>query len=159
MTPDDAPPAGGNRALRVLRYFLTPQFLLFLFAGGTAALANWLSRRWLGEVTSFGLAVVLAYGIGIGTAFLLNRWLVFPRSPRPIALQFRDFILVNLASFPVVWGGSLLLAHHLLPALGIRDHLEDIAHGIGVMLPVAIAFLLHKFFTFRVGTHAGEGAR
>ena len=131
----------------MIRHFISTQFLLFLFVGTTAASVNWIVRLALSIWMSFPVAVLLAYVVGMATAFELNRRFVFPGSPRPVLKQARVFILVNLAFLPVVWGASILLKD-LLDEIGIMRFSEGIAHGLALTIPVFITFLIYKFIAF-----------
>ncbi len=139
----------------MLRHFLSRQFVGFLLVGGFAALLHWLVRILLSLYLSFPWAVALAYGVGMGTAFLLNSYYVFPASDKPVERQARDFIIINAAFFPVVWVVSLQL-NRLLPALGVERYSEEIAHGLAICLPVLATFLLYKFIAFRENYHGPE---
>lgn len=136
----------------MLRHFLTRQFGAFLVVGGTAAVLNWLARLVFSQWFGFAVAVLLAYGVGMAVAFSLNRRYVFPASARPIQAQARDFVLVNLATLPLVWGAAVVL-DQLLVAAGMRAGHEALAHGIAVALPALASFLAHKFYTFRSHGH------
>jgi putative flippase GtrA len=136
-------------ATALARSFLTRQFGLFVAVGATAAVLHWLARYGLSHWLPFWLAVVLAYGVGMAVAFALNRAYVFPGSPRPLERQVRDFVLINLAFFPVVWAVSMGLAVYVLPWLGVPRWREEIAHAIAIGIPVVATFLLHKFITFK----------
>jgi putative flippase GtrA len=131
----------------VIRHFLTVQFLRFLFVGVTAAILHWLARYWLSFLVTFPMAVALAYAVGIAVAFGLNRRYVFPTSVRPVTKQARDFILVNLAFFPIVWGAALLFRKLLIQA-GVSHFVDGVAHGLAIMLPVLMTFLIYKFIAF-----------
>lgn len=132
----------------MIRNYCSLQFVKFLFVGVTAALLHWLARLALSQVMSFALAVALAYGVGIAVAFELNRRFVFPASQRPMVKQARDFVLVNVAFFPVVWlaamGFRLLLAH-----LGFTFFVNEIAHALAIAIPVFATFIVYKFIAFR----------
>lgn len=125
------------------------QFLAFLVTGGIAALVNYGSRfvfsRWL----SFSSAVILAYLVGMITAFLLARAFVFTDRRGSTAGSALRFTLVNVLAVAQTWLVSVLLARHGLPALGIDQHVEAIAHAVGVAVPVFTSFLGHKYWTFR----------
>ena len=56
------------------------QFIRFLAAGGTAALANFGSRFLISEFLAFEYAVVLVFFIGLGTGYLLSRSPRYERS-------------------------------------------------------------------------------
>lgn len=131
----------------MIRHFFTTQFLLFVFVGITAAFMNWAARFAFSLWMSFPLAVLMAYGIGMTTAFELNRRLVFPASPRPVHQQARVFALTNLAFLPVVWGTSIYLKD-LLNEFGIVRYSEGIAHGLALAIPMLITFLVYKFIAF-----------
>ena len=132
----------------MIRHFFTKQFVLFLVAGGTAASVNWLSRIVLNIWIDFSTAVVIAYGFGMITAFILNAVLVFPNSDRSREKQLRDFILINLFSFPIVWGTSLAL-NNFITGWGYAVYSREISHGIAVAMPTFLVFLLYKFVAFR----------
>lgn len=140
----------------MIRHLLTAQFALFLLVGGTAAAANWVARLVLSRWMGFGWAVVAAYAVGMATAFLLNRRFVFPRSTRPAALQARDFVFINVVSFPVVWIASIALDAGLR-ALGMQRFTQELAHGVAVALPAVVSFLLYKFVAFRDVEPADRG--
>jgi len=44
---------------------------------------------------------------------------------------------------------SVVLARWLLPALGVVQRVEAIAHLIGVMVPVVTSYVGHRIATFR----------
>lgn len=128
---------------------MTRQFLRFLAAGAIAAIANVASR--IGFSTFLGLeaAVVLAYCVGMLVAFLLMRAGVFPAAATPLPRQAAIFVAVNLAAVLQTLVVTLLLARWALPALGVRHHLEEIAHVVGVCVPVVTSYFGHKHLSFR----------
>ena len=132
----------------MIRHFMTRQFARFLFVGGTAAFANWLSCLALGVWFSFSLSVVLAYFIGMTTAFFLNRVFVFSKSDRSIAKQARDFILINFLFMPVVLFSSIVM-EKLLRIVGVDVYSQAIAHAFAVAIPAVLSFLLYKFVAFK----------
>jgi putative flippase GtrA len=136
----------------VIRHFLSAQFLRFLGVGITAALLHWLARIVLSQWMPFAWAVALAYGVGVLVAFLLNRAIVFPASTRPAGQQLRDFLLVNLGFFPVVWGASMAI-ESALRSLGVAVYTQALAHGIAIAIPMLATFLMYKFLAFREPDH------
>lgn len=132
----------------MIRHFLTWQFVGFLAVGGLAALLHWLARIGFSQWLPFALAVTCAYGVGMAVAFVLNGLFVFPNSERARHLQVRDFVLVNLAFFPVVWLAAVKINECLL-ALGFTWHHEALAHALAIPLPMLATFLIYKFFAFR----------
>lgn len=124
------------------------QFLKFLVTGGIAALVNLLSRYALNHVMSFEAAVVVAYLLGMATAYLLARRFVFDASGRPVASEVRRFVVVNLVALGFVWAISVGLARIVFPAIGMTWHADDIAHLIGVLAPAVTSYIGHRFYTF-----------
>lgn len=124
------------------------QFLKFLVTGGFAAFVNLLSRYALNHVMSFEAAVVLAYLLGMATAYLLARRFVFDASGRSVASEVRRFVLVNLVALGFVWVISVGLARVVFPAIGMTWHADDIAHLIGVLAPAVTSYVGHRFYTF-----------
>ena len=130
---------------------MTRQFMRFLMAGGIAALANFLSRIAFSTVMGLAMAVVLAYCVGMAVAFALMRSQVFAPSDAPLARQAAFFVAVNLAAVLQTLVVTLLLARWLLPAIGVRAWVEEIAQAVGVLVPVVTSYFGHKHFSFRSG--------
>jgi putative flippase GtrA len=59
------------------------------------------------------------------------------------------FTLVNAFALVQTLAVSLVLARWLLPALGMREHVEGTAHLVGVIVPVFTSFVGHRSATFR----------
>ncbi len=135
-----------------LKHFFTSQFVGFLAVGGSAALLNWSARILLGLWLGFSAAIMAAYAISMAFAFCLNSLFVFRHSARPRRKQARDFILINLAFFPLVWAASIGL-DHALRYLGMRHATEAVAHAGAIGLPMMATFLLYKFFAFKEGEY------
>ena len=124
------------------------RFALFLFAGGTAALVNILSRVAFNLLMPYEVAIVVAYLCGMTTAYLLNKRFVFASSGRGVASEYTRFALVNLAAVAQVWIVSVGLARLVFPAISFTWHAETVAHVIGVMIPVFTSYMGHKHFSF-----------
>ena len=131
----------------MLSQFLSRQFLAFLIVGATAAFLHWLVRIMLSQYLPYTWAVCWAYLVGMTVAFVLNRIYVFPVSDKAIASQARDFIIINIAFFPVVWAAALAF-NGLLLRIGLKHYSEEIAHAAAISLPVLATFLLYKFYAF-----------
>jgi putative flippase GtrA len=125
------------------------QFLLFLATGGFAAAVNFASRILYSQWLGYSAAIVVAYVTGMVTAFLLARAFVFPGSTRPFHHSALWFAAVNLVAVVQTWAVSLALAFYLLPWLGIAWHRLEIAHLVGVAVPVFTSYLGHKHWSFR----------
>lgn len=129
--------------------FLSRQFLTFLVTGGTAATVNFGSRllynRWLDYSTS----VIVAYITGMVTAFTLARLFVFKESEQSVPKSAFFFVLVNLVAVAQTWAISMGLAYWLLPAMGVTRGAPEIAHAVGIVVPVFTSYLGHKRWSFR----------
>jgi len=132
-----------------MRVFLTAQFRRFLVTGGIAALVNLGSRYALNRVLPFVAAVVLAYLLGMVTAYVLARKYVFTESQRRHVDSSARFALVNLLGIAQTTIVSVGLADYLFPAIGFEWHAHDLAHLFGVGAPVFVSFVAHQRFTFR----------
>ncbi len=125
------------------------QFWAFLVVGGLAAVVNWLSRIALSsQGMTFEVAVVIAYVLGMATAYLLSRLFVFEKTGRSLAGEMWRFTLVNLVSLVVVFAVSVTLERWLLPGIGWKWRPAEVAHGIGVVSPVLTSYIGHRYFTF-----------
>jgi len=133
----------------VKEHFLTRQFVVFLVTGGTAAAVNFGSRIVYNGWMSFSAAVVLAYITGMITAFVLAKCFVFTESRQSLARAAGFFVLVNGVAVAQTWAISMALAYYVLPALGVQHFAKEIAHGVGVIVPVFTSYLGHKRWSFR----------
>ena len=133
----------------MIRQFLSRQFILFLVTGGTAALVNFVSRIAFNQSMSFSASIVLAYLTGMITAFVLARWLVFQQSQQSLGRSTWLFVAVNVFAVLQTWLISMGLAIYVLPQLGVTRWVVEIAHAVGVAVPVFTSYLGHKHFTFR----------
>lgn len=124
------------------------QFLRFVVTGGLAALVNLFSRYGLNFLMPFAVAVIVAYLCGMVTAYVLGRLFVFERSGRSMADEFWRFTLVNVFAAAQVWVISVGLGEYLFPKFGFGWHPLDVAHVIGVSVPVFTSYLGHRHFSF-----------
>jgi putative flippase GtrA len=124
------------------------QFVLFLLTGGFAAAVNFGSRIVYNRWMDFSPAVVLAYCTGMVTAFVLAKLLVFKESRHSTSRSAGYFVLVNLAAVLQTWLISLALARYALPALGVTEFRLEIAHAVGVVVPVFSSYFGHKRWSF-----------
>ena len=124
------------------------RFARFMAVGGVAAGANIGARGLLSFTMTFEVAVALSYLVGMTTAFVLMRLLVFDLSDRSVSTQFLRFAMVNGISFAQVWIVSVGLVRCVFPAAGFAWHVETVGHAIGVISPVVTSYLLHQRFSF-----------
>lgn len=125
------------------------EFMQFLIVGGFAALVNFVARIIINEWVGYRIAVVLAYLVGMLTAFILSKIYVFEKSGRHHWHELRDFTLVNLLAVIQVWLISVGLAEYLFPAAGYTFYAPEVAHLIGLAIPAVTSYLGHKYYSFR----------
>ncbi|MDH5394725.1 MAG: GtrA family protein [Gammaproteobacteria bacterium] len=125
------------------------EFFQFLVVGGVAAGINFISRIGFSEFFTYRTAIVLAYIIGMLTAFLLSKYYVFERSGRALKNELRDFTIVNVFAVIQVWLISVGLAEYFFPYITFTLHPEEIAHLIGLAVPAVTSYFGHKYFSFR----------
>jgi len=135
---------------------LSRQFIAFVVTGGIAALLNFGSRILLGYFVPYVPSIIIAYIVGMVTAFVLNRWLVFKEADGSIHHQVAWFIAINVLAVLQTLLVSVALADWLLPLLHIEWHRETLAHAVGVATPVVTSYLGHKHFTFRTKPNIHE---
>ena len=139
----------GVRGGELIRQFMSRQFLAFLITGGLAAAVNFGSRILYNQWLVFSSAVILAYLTGMITAFLLARTFVFTDGSQSVKLSATFFVLVNAVAVLQTWGISMLLAYYVLGWLGITRFVPEIAHAVGVAVPVFTSYLGHKRWSFK----------
>ena len=133
----------------MIREFASRQFLVFLLTGGTAALVNLGSRILYNRWVDYSMAIILAYLTGMVTAFLLAKLFVFQESRQSLRRSALVFCLVNLVAVAQTWAISMLLAYYALPAMGVTVFAREIAHAVGVAVPVFTSYIGHKRWSFR----------
>ena len=133
----------------MLQQFRSREFLVFLLTGGFAALVNFLSRIAYNQWLTFSTSVVLAYITGMITAFVLARLFVFKKSQHSVLRSAVYFTAVNLVAVLQTWLISMGLAYYVLPALNVTWFPKEIAHAVGVAVPVFTSYLGHKHFSFK----------
>jgi len=125
------------------------EFFQFLLVGGLAAGINFISRIGFSEFFSYRIAIVLAYLIGMITAFLLSKYYVFEKSGRSLNDELRDFIIVNVFAVIQVWLISVSLAEYFFKYITFTFYPEEVAHLIGLGIPAITSYFGHKYFSFR----------
>jgi len=133
----------------MIRSFMSRQFFVFLVTGGTAAAVNFGSRIVYNQWLPFSGAVILAYLTGMVTAFVLAKMFVFKESTQSTRRAVLFFTLVNVVAVLQTWLISMGLAFYLLPALGVTQFVKEIAHAVGVVVPVFTSYLGHKRWSFK----------
>lgn len=125
------------------------EFFQFLMVGGFSAGVNFISRIGFSELASYRYSIILAYLVGMITAFLLSKHYVFEKSGRPFKDELTDFTIVNIIAVIQVWLISVGLAEYFFPYINFSFYPEEIAHLIGLGIPVISSYFGHKYFSFR----------
>lgn len=133
---------------------ISVQFLKFVVAGGVAAVVNFGSRILLSRWMAYVPAIVVAYCIGMLTAFIINKLFVFQEGGGKLHHQASWFVAVNIAAVLQTVVISVAFAEYLFPYVGMAWHREAVAHAIGLAVPVFTSYVGHKYLTFRT---AGSG--
>lgn len=133
----------------MIQQFMSRQFLAFLITGGLAAGVNFGSRIFYNQWIDFSFAVILAYLTGMITAFLLARSFVFTEGSQSVQRSAAFFVLVNAVAILQTWAISMLLAYYVLRWIGITRFVPEIAHAVGVAVPVFTSYLGHKRWSFK----------
>lgn len=132
----------------MINAFASRQFVAFLLTGGIAALVNFISRIIYNLWFGFSAAVILAYLTGMVTAYVLARAFVFT-GRHSLSRSAFYFALINVLAIAQTWLVSLLLLHHVMPALNVVRFAPELAHAVGIVVPVFTSFLGHKYLSFR----------
>ena len=133
----------------MLKSFLSnPEFIRFILVGGFAASVNFISRIMLNTVYSFRISIVIAYIIGMITAYILTKFFVFSPSGKHPLKEFTYFAIVNGVAIIQVWVISVVLAEYFFPSMDLNFYPNEIAHFIGISIPVVTSYYGHKYFSF-----------
>lgn len=133
---------------KLLNEFLSVQFLKFFCSALAAAGVNFFTRLLLDPYLGYNKAIVVAYLAGTVFAFFLYEHEVFGKGARPFWQEIALFAFVTLAAIAQTLIVSIILHEHLFPWLGFVWHSKEVAHFIGMGVPMFSSFLGHKYLTF-----------
>lgn len=133
----------------MLKDYCSMEFIKFLTVSGFAAAINFLSRIIINYFTSYAAAIVLAYFVGMVTAFSLNKTFVFQKGKKNSAKQFMVFTSVNIAAIIQTLVISILFRDYFFPYVDFKFYNDEVAHVIGLSVPAFTSFLGHKYFSFK----------
>ena len=125
------------------------QFILFIITGGTSAIINILSRMFLSNFFRFEIAILISYGIGMITAFLLAKRYVFLNSNKSTRKSFPAFALVNLISVLQTFFVSIFIKNWLMIFFDNLSFIELISHTCGLGILVFTSFYGHNYISFK----------
>ncbi len=125
------------------------EFIIFVLCGGMAALANLIARYVLFLFIPYQYAIILAHIIGMIVAFTLFKFFVFVRRQNYGTFrEYSGFVLINMLTLLITLGVSLFFAEYFFPYIQMTWYPYDIAHIIGVSVPVISSYFGHKYITF-----------
>lgn len=125
------------------------KFILFALVGGFSAGVNFFARLALSQITTYEVAIVVAFPIAMTTAFLLNRLFVFKQDFRHTwGHQYLRFFAVNIVALVQVFAVSVGLARWFFPLIGMTFQPESVAHAIGLLSPILTSYWLHQRVSF-----------
>jgi len=124
------------------------EFILFVAAGGFAALVNFVSRIIFNFWFSFEVSVVLAYLIGMITAYILTKIFVFKAKSVGLVSSSIKFTIVNILAVLQTYFISVYLYYWLNNNINF-DYNKEIAHFVGIAFPVITSYIGHKYFSFK----------
>jgi len=133
----------------VIAIFKSRQFFLFILTGGFAAGVNFVSRIIFNYWFDFSTSIILAYIMGMITAFTLSKIFVFKDGTQSLHNSVVFFILVNLVAILQTWVISMIMEYYLLPWLNVTSYTKEISHAFGVMFPVFTSYIGHKRWSFK----------
>jgi putative flippase GtrA len=73
---------------------------------------------------------------------------VFTQSSQSVQRSAIFFVMVNGVAVLQTWAISMAL-YYLLPMAGVTRWVPEIAHAVGVVVPVFTSYLGHKRFSFK----------
>lgn len=135
----------------IVKQFFSKQFMIFLFTGGIAALANFVSRILLNKYLSFSASVIIAYIVGMVVAYILFRTIVFDAKRLSLKKSVTFFCMVNALGILQTYLISMALYYWMFPCLSFNFYPDTMAHLIGIMVPACTSFIGHKYLTFHNG--------
>jgi len=132
-----------------IKDYFSREFIAFFVCNTFAAGVNFGSRLLFSVAVRYEIAIVLAYCCGILTAFTLNKFFVFDAKRGKTGKQLLGFVIVNILGLAQTLLFSLLFRNFIFPQIGFTFYPDEVAHFIGIAIPVFTSFLGHKYISFR----------
>ena len=124
------------------------EFILFVAAGGFAALVNFVSRIIFNFWFSFEVSIVLAYLIGMITAYILTKIFVFKAKSVGLVSSSIKFTIVNILAVLQTYFISVYLYYWLNNNINF-DYNKEVAHFVGIAFLVITSYIGHKYYSFK----------
>ena len=124
------------------------EFILFLITGGFSAIINLSSRIIISNFLRFEISVLIAYLIGMITAYYLAKKYVFLNIKKSYKKSFPVFALVNFVAVLQTFFISKYIRILLIDIFNNFIIIDFISHLCGVIFPIFTSFFGHKYITF-----------
>ena len=128
---------------------INKEFILFILTGGFSAIINLTSRIIISNFLRFEISVLIAYLIGMITAYYLAKKYVFLNIKKSYKKSFPIFALVNLVAVLQTFFISKYIRLFLINISNNFMIIDFISHLCGVIFPIFSSFFGHKYITFR----------
>lgn len=128
---------------------INTEFINFVWVGGFSALVNITSRILFNSIFHYIISIIIAYLIGMTTAYFLCRLLVFTPKKNNTFQQIGYFILINVLAVLQTIIVSLVLVNYVFLWINDLSIRETFSHFIGVCVPVFTSYVGHKYLTFK----------
>lgn len=122
------------------------KFIKFLITGSFAAFMNFTSRILFNFVFDYNVSIILAFFVGLFTAYVLFKHFVFTEISNP-KHSLVKFVLVNVIAVLQTYFVSVYL-NMFLESYAIPFS-KEIAHFVGISVPVISSYFGHKYYSFR----------
>lgn len=66
-----------------------------------------------------------------------------------VRIGYLYFISINLLAVLQTWAVSLFFANSILPSLNLQQNIQEIAHAVGISIPLIKSYYGHKLLTFK----------
>ena len=124
------------------------QYVWFVFVAGLSVPVNLLARVLFSSVVHYEVAVVLSHLVGMLTAYVLTRALVFDASGRSRRSEMARFLVVNVVSLAITWSVSVGLLRLVFPAFPGLWQPGLVAHAIGLACASVSSYVGHRHYSF-----------
>lgn len=133
----------------MMQRILNREFLKFILSGGIAAGMNFFSRMLFGLYLNYTTSIIFAHLVGMLTAYLLFKYIVFSTSENSTPKQLSYFVLINSLAVGCILLISLFFYHVVLARMTDTFWSESISHFVGIAATTLTSYFGHKYLTFR----------
>ena len=125
---------------RMMKTFLSRDFLLFVFCGGMGTLTNFVCALAISTQINPTAAYVGGYGLSLFVAYALNALLIFKERLR--VFDFVKFVISYIPNFAILFAFVCIF-------LNIFGWHKVIVYALAAVFGLPVTFILVKLFAFR----------